>query len=388
MVNRPIPTRVPAQPGRAVVVAGTAAACAIALHTAVNLRFLRTPSPSAPDVDEPVTVLIPARDEAAHAETTVRSVLAQEGVPSLTVIVLDDGSSDGTAEILDRLALEDTRLSVVHAPDVPPPAGWLGKPWACARLAELAPGSVLVFVDADVALRPHAIRSAVEMMRQHGFDLLAPYPFQESTGWLERLVQPLVTWSWAAMVPLRWAESSTRPSLSAANGQFIAIDADAYRAVDGHRAVRADVIEDVALMRAVKSSGRLTATVDGSTIASCRMYDGSTAVVDGYAKSLWSAFNGPVGSVAVNALLLGIYVAPAVAAITARDTRTRRIGLLGYAAGAASRGLVARRTGERTLPDALLQPASIVAFTALNVISWQRHLRGSNTWKGRAVITT
>ena len=386
MVNGSTTPRVPTGPGTAVVFAGTAAACAIALHTAVNMRFLRTPSPSAPVVDEAVTVLIPARDEAAHIETTVRSVLTQEGVPSLTIIVLDDGSTDGTAEILDRLAREDGRLSVVHAPDVPPPAGWLGKPWACARLSELAESSALVFVDADVALRPHAIRSAVAMMREGGFALLAPYPFQESTGWLERLVQPIVTWSWAATVPLRWAETSTRPSLSAANGQFIAVDAEAYRAVGGHGAVRAEVIEDVALMREVKSSGRHTATVDGSTIATCRMYDSAEAVVDGYAKSLWSAFNGPVGSVAVNALLLGVYVVPAVAAVAARDPRTRGIGLIGYAAGVASRGLVARRTGERIVPDALLHPASVAAFTALNVISWQRHLRGSNSWKGRAVI--
>ena len=134
MVSGTTTARLAARPGSVVVVAGTAAACAIALHTAVNLRFLRTPSPSAPAVSEHVTVLIPARDEAAHVETTIRSVLAQRGVPSLTVIVLDDGSTDGTAEILDRLALEDTRLSVVHAPDIPPPAGWLGKPWACARL--------------------------------------------------------------------------------------------------------------------------------------------------------------------------------------------------------------------------------------------------------------
>ncbi|MCX6432959.1 MAG: glycosyltransferase family 2 protein [Actinobacteria bacterium] len=370
-----------ARPGTAAVLAGSAAACAIALHTAVNLRFLRTPSSDAPSLDESVTVLIPARDEEAHIETTVRSVLAQDGVPGLSVIVLDDGSTDGTAVILDRLAESDARLSVVHAPDAPPPAGWLGKPWACMRLADQAVGSVLVFVDADVELR-----SVVTTMRQGGFTLVAPYPFQESQGWLERLVQPLVTWSWAALVPLRWAESSARPSLSAANGQFIAVDADAYRAIDGHGSVRADVIEDVALMRAMKSSGRHTATVDGSTIATCRMYDGANAVVDGYAKSLWSAFNGPIGSIAVNTLLVGIYVVPAVAAITARDSRTRRIGLLGYAAGVASRTLVARRTGERALPDALLQPASIAAFTALNVISWQRHVRGSNTWKGRAVV--
>ncbi len=386
MVTWPTTSRVSARPGTAAVLAGTAAACAIAAHTLVNLRFLRTPSSDAPSLDENVTVLIPARDEEAHIETTVRSVLAQDGVPGLSVIVLDDGSTDDTAVILDRLAADDSRLTVVHAPDAPPPAGWLGKPWACMRLADQAVGSVLVFVDADVELRPHAIRSVVATMRQGGFALVAPYPFQESEGWLERLVQPLVTWSWAALVPLRWAETSTRPSLSAANGQFIAVAADAYRAIDGHGSVRADVIEDVALMRAMKSSGRHTSTVDGSTIATCRMYDGTTAVVDGYAKSLWSAFKGPIGSIAVNTMLIGVYVVPAVAAIAARDSRTRRIGLLGYAAGVASRALVARRTGERALPDALLQPASIAAFTVLNVISWQRHVRGSNMWKGRAVV--
>ena len=115
------------------------------------------------------------------------------------------------------------------------------------------------------------------------------------------------------------------------------------------------------------------------------MYDGADAVVDGYGKSLWSAFNGPAGSVAVNALLLGTYVVPALAAVTARRPRTRAIGALGYAAGVASRAMVARRTGE-PMVDSLAQPASIAAFAALNVISWQRHLRGANAWKGRPVV--
>ena len=108
-------------------------------------------------------------------------------------------------------------------------------------------------------------------------------------------------------------------------------------------------------------------------------------VVDGYAKSLWSAFGGPAGSVAVNGLLLATYVLPAVAAVAARDARTRRWGRVGYVAGVTSRALVARRTGERVLPDALAQPASIAAFAVLNAISWRRHLSRRNTWKGRPV---
>ena len=186
-------------------------------------------------------------------------------------------------------------------------------------------------------------------------------------------------------MPLRWAETSTRPSLSAANGQFLVLDAADYLAIGGHGAVRHDVIEDVALMRSLKGSGRHAATVDGSHLATCRMYGGAGAVVDGYGKSLWSAFNGPAGSAAVCAVLAAAYAVPALAVVAGPDRRTRAIGAAGYAAGVASRAMVARRTGERMLPDVLAQPVTIAAFVALTVISWRRHLAGTNSWKGRPV---
>ena len=374
--------------GRAAVATGTATAVALAVHTAVNLRLLRTPDPGAAEVTEPVTVLIPARDEQEHIAVTLRSVLAQSGIADLSVLVLDDGSRDDTAAIVASIAQDDPRVTLISGGDDELPAGWLGKPWACARLGRRADGSVLAFVDADVVLEPHALRALVATLRTHGLAMVAPYPRQQAGTWLERLVQPLVTWSWVATMPLRWAETSGRPSLSAANGQLLVVDAQAYRSVDGHAAVQGDVIEDVALMRAVKRDGGRAATVDGSHLASCRMYDGGPSLVDGYAKSLWSAFNGPVGSVAVNALLASAFVVPAVAAVAAPTGRTRRIGLLGYAAGVASRAMVARRTGEPALPDALAHPASIAAFAALNAVSWSRHLRGTNTWKGRPVTAT
>ena len=111
----------------------------------------------------------------------------------------------------------------------------------------------------------------------------------------------------------------------------------------------------------------------------------AAGVVDGYAKSLWAAFNGPLGSLGANALLLWSGVVPFAAFILARDRRTKLTGAVGYAAIVASRASVAMRTGERVVPDALAQPASIAAFTLLNLISWWRHLRGTNTWKGRSV---
>jgi hypothetical protein len=370
--------------GRVLVAAGSVAAIALAAHTVVNLRLLRRPRAEAPTVVDAVDVLIPARDEADHIETTVRSVLAQSDVPHLTVTVLDDGSTDDTARIVADIAAEDLRVRLLRGGDAPLPAQWLGKPWACARLADSATGSILCFVDADVTLEPFAVRALVETLRLHDLQLVAPYPHQVAGTWLERLVQPLVTWSWVATMPVRWAELSGRPSLSAANGQVLVFDAAGYRQAGGHTAVRGDVIEDVALMRAIRRSGGRAATVDGSHLASCRMYDSPGALVDGYAKSLWSAFNGPVGAAAVNALLVAVYVLP-VAGLLSRSRSTRVLAMLGYGAGVTSRALVSSRTGERTWPDALAHPASIVAFCVLNAVSWQRHLNGTTTWKGRPV---
>jgi len=368
---------------RAFVAVGSAIAVGIAAHTIINLRHLRRPDPQAPEVSEKVSVLIPARNEEQHVTHTVRSALAQMGVAHLTVTVLDDGSTDGTARALAEI--DDDRLTLVHAPDDAPPQGWLGKPWACQRLSELANGDVLVFVDADVLLEPSAIRAGIDTLRSNDFALVAPYPRQLAVTWLERLVQPLVTWSWVATMPLRWAESSLRPSLSAANGQLLFFDAATYHSIGGHSAVADEVLEDIALMRALKRAGFHTTTVDGSQMASCRMYSGTQEVVDGYTKSLWAAFNGPLGSIGANALLLLSGTVPYAALVLGRRPSTRMIGAIGYVAGVVSRYAVASRTGERRIPDAFAHQKSVVAFVVLNAMSWWRHVRGSNEWKGRPV---
>ncbi len=184
--------------GRALVRAGAIGACAITIHTAANLQRLRSPQEAAEPIAERVSVLVPARDEAEHIEAVVLSVLSQSAVPDLEVVILDDGSSDHTAEILGRLAAGDPRVRVVHGPNAAPPAGWLGKTWACQRLSDIATGTVLAFVDADVLLYPHAIAAAASLLRDGRFAMVSPYPLQMAEGALERLVQPLVVWSWVA----------------------------------------------------------------------------------------------------------------------------------------------------------------------------------------------
>ena len=362
----------------ALVRLGSAGALLATAHTAVNLRLLRVPPPAPPPVAEPVSLLLPVRDEAHRVEPCLRSLLAQAGVPDLEVVVLDDGSRDGTADVVRRVVGDDPRVRLITG--APLPTGWLGKPHACAQLAAAARGSVLVFVDADVVLAPHAVAATVALLRSARLGLVCPYPRQVALTLAERLVQPLLQWSWLTFLPLRLAERSPRASLAAANGQLLAVDAEVYRRAGGHAAVRGEVLEDLALLRAVKRAGGRGGVADGTALATCRMYDGWPDLRAGYTKSLWSAFDSPAGATAIMSLLGLLYVVPPLAAL-----RSSRVGLAGWAAGVLGRALVARRVGSQILPDVLAHPASILVLAGLTGESLRRAQQGRLAWKGRCI---
>jgi hypothetical protein len=349
-----------------------------AVHAAVNTRLLRRPPARPPAVERRVAVVLPVRDEAHQVAACVAAVLDQCGVEHLEVVVVDDGSTDGTAA---QVSIDD-RVTLVHA--TPPAAGWLGKPNACAQgaaAATAADADVLVFLDADVRLMPDAVARAVAVLDDAGLDLVSPWPRQLTGTVAERLVQPLQQWLWGTLLPLRLAERSPRPSLAAANGQFLVVRRAAYDRAGGHGAVRGEVIEDIALLRAVKASGGRGVVVDGSMLAGCRMYDGWAGVRDGYAKSLWSALGGrPTAAVGAAAALSAVWLLPPLAALTGS-----RAGLVGYAAGVAGRAVVAARTGGRVWPDALAHPVSIALLDVLVLRSVVGHRRGSLHWRGRGL---
>lgn len=221
------------------------------------------------------------------------------------------------------------------------------------------------------------------MLRQTGVHLVSPYPKQAAHTFAERVTQPLVNWSWIATLPLRLAERSKSPAWSAAIGQFLIIDTDAYRASGGHEPVADVILEDVAVLRNLKRNGYRGIPVDGSDMAECRMYTGAQEIYEGYTKSLWSAFGRGPGSLGGIAAMVLIYVLPAAATLTSKDSGTRRWGAVGYASGVVGRALVARRTGERVWPDSLTHPASLATFAGLTTASIARKRRGTITWKGR-----
>lgn len=356
---------------------GSGLAVAGAVHAAVNARLLRRPprcgptaAPSAAGraAGRPPPILVPARDEAANIGDCVQALVEQG-----EVVVLDDQSTDGTAELARAAGARVIRGD-------PPPPGWRGKPWACAQLAAAGSEPVLVFVDADVRVAPGAVAAAVRLLDAAQLDIVCPFPRQLAETWSERLVQPLLQWSWLTTLPLRLAERSPRPSLTAACGQFVVVRRSSLQRAGGFAAVSDAVLEDLALVRAVKACGGRGGVVDGTALATCRMYEGWPELRAGYTKSLWAAFGSPPRAAGVIGVLGLAYVLPAVAAL-----RGSRAGALGYLAGVASRAIAARRTGGRVLPDALAHPVSVVLLGYLTTVSWRDRRAGRLRWKGRRI---
>jgi hypothetical protein len=368
---------------RRLVAAGSAAAVLGTVHAAVNVALLRRPRPPAEPSTEPapvsvsvsVSVLIPARDEAGRIGACLAALRDE---PVLEILVLDDGSTDGTAE--QAVAGGDPRVRVLTGSALP--TGWLGKPHACAQLAAAADprAAILVFLDADVRLERGAIDAALGVLARADLDLVSPHPRQVAGTLAERLVQPLLQWSILTLLPVRLAERSRRPSLAAANGQFLVVRRGAYERCGGHAAQPAAVLDDLALVRAIKSSGGRGGVIDGTALASCRMYTGWTDLQAGYGKSLWTAFGSPRRAVAVLAGLGVAYVVPPLAAL-----RGSRIGAVGYLAAVAGRMITGRATGARVVPDAFAHPLSVLVLAALTRRSILDARRGRLSWKGRPI---
>ncbi len=253
-----------------------------------NRRILRSPGGAPPAARWPrVSILLPARDEEGNIEAAVRALLAQE-YPDFELVVLDDGSTDRTPELLRALAKMHPGLRVVRGSPLPP--GWLGKPWACHQLSEQADGELLLFTDADTRHRAGALKATVGRLEAERIDLLTGIPREEVVGWAEKLAVPVVPWAIFAFLPLGFAYRWNSEPFTAANGQFMLFRRSAYDAIGGHAAVRHNVVDDLGLVRLLAGKRLRWRLFDLQELVSCRMYTSAREVVEGFSKNLFGAF--------------------------------------------------------------------------------------------------
>jgi cellulose synthase/poly-beta-1,6-N-acetylglucosamine synthase-like glycosyltransferase len=339
---------------------------------AVNFVQIRTPSKVSQLLDS-VGVVVPMRNEAENVEGIISTLAAQEG--DLHFYLLDDNSEDQTYELLQQFTASDARFTVIKG--APLADGWIGKTWALQQLFEASKEQVLVSIDADVRLSNDAINKAVTALHGARLDYVSPYPRQIARSLGERLIQPLLQWSWLTTVPLRYAESSGQKSMAVANGQFFVVRRTALQSIGGYQSVKHAVIDDVFLAREIIKSGSSGTVINGSDIAETRMYASWNEIEAGYGKSLNKAFGSIFGAVFVIAFLFATSIAPLILGFLGNP-----YGWLGFAAIVGTRVLSAIKSRGHVL-DSVLHPISVVALIYLIVYSYL--VRKTVMWKGRTV---
>ncbi len=253
----------------------------------LNLRMLRKPQPDS-KIPEPVpfvSVLIPARNEEENIKICLESLQRQD-YPEFEILVLDDNSTDRTAEVVSQIAARDHRIKLITGKVLP--EGWTGKPFACYQLAERAKGSWLLFIDADTTHAPHMIRSVLALAIELRASLLSGFPHQVAVSLAEKIVMPVFYFIIMSWFPLWWFQSSKEPKPSMAIGQLLLFPREEYWRIGGHGTVRCKILEDVWLgVEVIRQGGRHVA-VDLSPVFSTRMYSGVGAMWQGFVRSIYA----------------------------------------------------------------------------------------------------
>ncbi|CAN2192841.1 COG1215 Glycosyltransferases, probably involved in cell wall biogenesis [Candidatus Nanopelagicaceae bacterium] len=339
-----------------------------------NYYTIRIPKNSAP-VQASVTLLLPVRNEEENIAECIAALKSQSGVENLKFIIINDQSTDKTAALLASAIADDARFTVVETEG--PRTGWLGKVSALQSGYEAAGAEFIVTLDADVRLSSGALCRVINQLSELNLDFISPYPRQEARTVAEKLIQPLLHWSWMSTIILRLAEKKPHPSTAVANGQFFIARKSALDAVGGFQSVQNQILDDIEIARSLIKSGFRGVVTEGAEIAHTRMYQNFSEIREGYGKSLHKAFGGKLGAVVATSFIAMTGILPVVFALRGSLIATITFLLIAF-----TRALSALRAKSNPF-YALLHPISSALLIYLIAYSWRK--RGSIQWKGRTV---
>jgi chlorobactene glucosyltransferase len=239
--------------------------------------------PAKPVPAAPVSIIVPARNEIDNIVTCLAGLAAQQGLPGrFSIIVVDDGSEDGTAAAVEREIARGCPAGLVAAGALP--AGWVGKPHACWRGALAAQGGWLCFIDADVRAARQLVAAALDTALRQEIDLLSLHPFQELGSFWERLIFPAGLLIIACAKDLG-AVATPGAAAAGANGQFILVRRQVYFDLGGHAAVAGAICEDRALALRAQQAGYRVRVLAAEHLASTRMYRDLPSLWEGLSKN-------------------------------------------------------------------------------------------------------
>jgi cellulose synthase/poly-beta-1,6-N-acetylglucosamine synthase-like glycosyltransferase len=330
-----------------------------------------------------VSVIIPARNEEVSLANCLESLVAQVGI-AFEIIVVDDHSTDRTRTIADSFSNSQTQFPLRVIEAGPLPAGWTGKNNAVATGARAARGEWLLFTDADTIHLPGSLARSVAEAKRRGATLLSYSPEQIVDSFWEKTVMPVIFAELASSFRPSEVNNPKSPA-AAANGQYILITREAYDAVGGHAAVAASLLEDVALARAVKRSGRKIFFRYGADAVRTRMYRTFAQLREGWTKNLALLFPSPARLAVLRTLEFVLIVASFAISLTSTLREYPRPAVLtGILCGVLYILFVMRiRRAHFSWKANLLALFGLPMFSYLLLRSARAHANGRIAWKGR-----
>jgi glycosyltransferase involved in cell wall biosynthesis len=326
-----------------------------------------------------ITAIVPARNEEEVIAACVRSLARQPEIAE--ILVVNDQSTDGTAEILHQLATEVPHLRVLETQEVP--VGWVGKNNAVWIGASQAKSPWLLFTDADAELAPEAVTRALQVAHETDAALVSFSPEQVTQTWYEKSLIPFVYCRLAKHFSFEAVNDPSSPT-AAANGQFLMIRRDAYDAIGGHASVAGEVLEDVALAKRAKAAGYRLWFGSGKGIVRARMYRSFDAMWEGWKKNLYLLSGGTPRAV-YRELLSVVPWIPFLLLVLGIKLLLALIAALGL--------LMARHASYgRELTSNQFRPSyifyyvpAVVLYAGVLWASYRAHVKGQVEWKGRQV---
>jgi hopene-associated glycosyltransferase HpnB len=330
----------------------------------------------------PVTVVVPARDEAPLIAETLGSLLRQDYAGPLRIILVDDGSGDGTGAISRRLAAKQPgRLDVLEG--APRPTGWSGKLWAIAQgLAQADTGEFILLADADIVHDPRHLATLIAQAERHDLDLVSEMVALACETPAERALVPAFVYFFQLLYPFARVNDPMHATAAAAGGTVL-IRRRALQRIRGIEAVRGALIDDVALAAAIKPGGRIWLGHSGLA-RSIRQYPSMADIWRMVSRTAYVQLRyspllvvGTVLSMALTFLL------PPVAAIFGHGI-ARWFGWLAWGGMATSYWPTLHRY-HRSVLWAPSLPLIAAFYSAATIQSAINHYRGRGVaWKGRA----
>ena len=327
-----------------------------------------------------VSLIIPACNEAGTLEAPMQSKLRQD-YPNLEIILVDDRSTDGTSDVVDRIAGNDPRVKAVHIAELPD--GWLGKVWALHTGAGLASGELLLFSDADVYFAPGLVGKAVARFERQGLDQLAVLPeFRSSSFILDIALACFIRY--LGLGARFWEVENPKSGAAMGIGAFNLVRRSFFERTQGFEWMKLEPVDDMALGQVMKRAGARCSILNGRDLSWLTWYSSIRQMANGIERAGFSAFGNfsLARCILFGAAILFLELSPFLALLSVGIPALQAIGVLGMVMALATSVAISRWLNRPILPALFVPLGSVLVIWMVMRSGWVGYRRGGIVWRG------